>query len=408
MVLKHPVVRVVMNLFDGTPRLKGQTVKTEHRTIFSDSKEMSALSEESVDLVVTSPPYPMIEMWDDIFSAQDSGIKKQIQKGNGADACEAMHRLLDQTWKEVCRVLKPGGFACINIGDATRTMEGDFALYPNHARILSYLHTLGFSSLPCILWRKQTNAPNKFMGSGMLPAGAYVTLEHEYILIVRKGSKRVFKTGDEKAVRRQSALFWEERNTWFSDIWFDIKGTVQTVKDKNTRKRSGAFPFNLAYRLINMYSVKGDMVLDPFLGTGTTAMAAMVSGRNSVGYEIDPGLKDVNTALKADMASISRQTIHQRLFNHVDFVRQRVETKGNLKHINLNYGFPVITAQEKELLINDPLEILNTGENRFEVNYATIPQKEFCKDWAEIFNHDNGSQVMEKLKKKPGKQRTLF
>ncbi len=113
-------------------------------------------------------------------------------------AFNLMHELLNSVWNEVFRVLKNGRFACINVGDATRTVQNTFCLYPNHARILNYLLKIGFSALPDILWRKQANTPNKFMGSGMLPAGAYVTLEHEYILILRKGQKREFKTENEK------------------------------------------------------------------------------------------------------------------------------------------------------------------------------------------------------------------
>ena len=103
----------------------------------------------------------------------------------------------------------------------------------------------------------------------MYPGGAYVTLEHEYILILRKNGKRKFTTQPEKQNRRESAYFWEERNIWFSDIW-DLKGIRQDIQQKDIRTRSAAFPFELAYRLINMYSVFGDTILDPFLGTGTT------------------------------------------------------------------------------------------------------------------------------------------
>ncbi|MGD9382562.1 MAG: hypothetical protein PVH55_00780 [Desulfobacterales bacterium] len=92
-------------------------------------------------------------------------------------------------------------------------------------RVLKIALDLDFSTLPCIIWRKQTNAPNKFMGSGMLPAGAYVTLEHEYILILGKGPKRVFEKQEDKRKRHDSAIFWEERNSWYSDVWFDAKGT---------------------------------------------------------------------------------------------------------------------------------------------------------------------------------------
>ena len=387
-------------------------MKTEHKTIFADSRRMQGLSDESVDLMVTSPPYPMIEMWDDLFSEQSSLVKKQLKKGDGSGAYESMHKILDATWKEAYRVLKPGGFACINIGDATRSINGNFALYTNHARILKFTQELGFSSLPCILWRKQTNAPNKFMGSGMLPAGAYVTLEHEYILILRKGSKREFKQEADKKNRRASALFWEERNLWFSDIWFDIKGSQQALNDKDTRKRSAAYPFELAYRLINMYSVKGDLVLDPYLGMGTTTSAAIASGRNSVGYEIENTLQDANSRSKNAIIEISQQIISQRLVNHLAFVFQRIKSKGKLKYDNVHYGFPIMTAQEKELLINEPLNIKTIEENLSIVDYSLVAQQEFCKDWSKIYQEEKKNFIIENLKDqvlgKNFKQKSLF
>ncbi len=257
-----------------------------HKIYYQNSNNLSNIESNSVDLIVTSPPYPMIEMWDNIFSIQNSSIKDALNNHHEQQAFEKMHQELDKTWNELFRVLKDGAFACINIGDATRTINKKFQLFSNHSRILTYCLKSGFTSLPLILWRKQTNAPNKFMGSGMLPANAYVTLEHEYILILRKGSNRIFKNDDEKKLRKESSFFWEERNNWFSDVWH-FKGTKQRLNNKNTRKRSGAFPFELAYRLINMFSIKGDIILDPFLGTGTTTLASITSGRNSIGIEIN-------------------------------------------------------------------------------------------------------------------------
>jgi DNA modification methylase len=351
-------------------------------------------------------------MWDEMFSHQSSLVLKKLKQGDGSGAYEAMHKILDDTWKEVYRVLKPGGFACINIGDATRTINGDFALYTNHARILNFTQKLGFFSLPCILWRKQTNAPNKFMGSGMLPAGAYVTLEHEYILILRKGSKREFKKETDKQNRRASALFWEERNLWFSDIWFDIKGTPQALNDKDTRKRSAAFPFELVYRLINMYSAKGDLVLDPYLGMGTTTLAAMASGRNSIGYEIETALQDANNKAQNAIIETSQLIIRQRLMNHLEFVSERMESKGKLKHINMPYGFPIMTAQEKELLIDEPLNIKFIQDNISIIEYSSVAQTEFCKDWIEIFQTKGKNVIVENLKEQMTsqnfKQKSLF
>ena len=213
----------------------------------------------------------MIAMWDDIMSRQNPAIADALAANDGNLAFSLMHNESDKIWAEVCRVMKPGGFVCVNIGDATRTLDGLFQLFSNHSRIVQFFVQQGFSCLPAILWRKPTNAPNKFMGSGMLPAGAYITLEHEYILVFRKGGKRVFPTELEKLCRQQSAFFWEERNQWFLDMW-DVRGTQQRLLTTTSRERSGAYPFEIPHRLINMYSVRGDVVLDPFLGTGTTTV----------------------------------------------------------------------------------------------------------------------------------------
>jgi len=328
----------------------------------------------------------MIEMWDTIFASQNPAIAKAIKKQDGNKAFELMHKLLDSVWDQAFRILKNGGFACINIGDATRTLKSDFAIYSNHSRILHHLFQIGFTALPEIIWRKQTNAPNKFMGSGMLPAGAYVTLEHEYILIVRKGGKREFKGDPEKQNRRQSAIFWEERNSFFSDIWFDIKGTRQGLIDKATRSRSAAFPFELAYRLINMYSVKNDMVFDPFLGTGTTMAAAMAAARNSIGCDIDNTLYESIVQIKDHIIDFANESITKRLKSHLCFVEERIASGKDLKHQNSSYGFPVITNQEKELILNEVLAVEMMEDNSIRVMYSDHPQPEFsCQTTEPVF-----------------------
>ena len=130
---------------------------TKHRIIHGDSTDLSAISDNSIDLVITSPPYPMIEMWDDVFSSQDPRISQAIMDENGGLAFELMHEILDRTWSEVFRTLKEGGMACINIGDATRKVGNEFRLYPNYPRIVTECLRNGFTVLPGILWREQTN-----------------------------------------------------------------------------------------------------------------------------------------------------------------------------------------------------------------------------------------------------------
>ncbi len=374
-------------------------MKSIHKIYYKDSKKMKDVPSESIDLVVTSPPYPMIEMWDGIFSEQNAKIGRALDNKDGPLAFELMNRELDLVWAEVFRVLKRGGIACINIGDATRTMNEHFSLYTNHSRIQTYMQTLGFSSLPAILWRKQTNAPNKFMGSGMMPPGAYVTLEHEYILILRKGNKKEFRTKDEKQQRRESSFFWEERNNWFSDIWTDLKGTSQNLFDNKIRGRSAAYPFELPYRLITMFSVKEDCVLDTFFGIGTTMYAAMAAARNSIGYEIDRNFHDAIVSRIAGIEKFGNGRITERLKNHCNFIEQRFEKKGKFKYINENYQFPVTTNQETALLINELKSAKQTGEVKFEVLYSDKPQKDFVLNWDRFVMTDSEKRNLRKIEK---------
>lgn len=350
-----------------------ETAETTHRGITGDARAMREIGPDSVDLVVTSPPYPMIEMWDECFGHMSAEARQALQAGHGWAAFEAMHRSLDEVWSRCAEVVKPGGFVCINIGDATRTVAGEFALYPNHARIGQAMQKAGFTPLPVILWRKQTNAPNKFMGSGMLPSGAYVTLEHEYILVFRKGGKRIFKP-NEKETRNRSAFFWEERNQWFSDLW-EFKGTRQAFSNKDIERRSAAFPFELPYRLICMYSMEGDTVLDPFHGSGTTMLAAMAAGRHSIGYDFDPDMAGVIDARVAMASETLRAKPKQRLIDHLGFLAARTEQGKPVKHENGIYGFPVMTKQEAALQLLEPTEIIEPEEGVFIVRHKRVEHR---------------------------------
>jgi DNA modification methylase len=346
-------------------------MSTYHQIFYSNSTKMEEIENITIDIVVSSPPYPIIQIWDSMFSNFNMDIEKALETDDGDKAFELMHQELDHVWDEVFRVLKPGGIACINIGDALRTFNNNFKLYSNHTRILKKLLNLGFNVLPSIIWRKPTNAPNKFMGSGMLPPGAYVTLEHEYILILRKNGLRKFNHTKEKELRRESAYFWEERNLWFSDIWTGLKGISQTMERNNPdlRDRSAAYPFELAFRLINMFSVKGDVVLDPFLGTGTTTIAAMAAGRNSIGIEINSNFQEIIESRIKEIASISKRQIDQRIDTHISFVAKRTNENKEMKYLNEYYKFPVTTKQEVNLIFNEVNSFNEIAENQFEVTY---------------------------------------
>ena len=327
---------------------------------------MNDVEDESVDLVVTSPPYPMIEMWDKVFSSLDTNIETALKRDEGSRAFDLMHDQLNMVWNGVHRVLKGGGIACINIGDATRNTGGSFQLFPSHTIVSRYFREIGFHELPSIIWKKPSNSPNKFLGSGTLPVGAYVTLEHEYILIFRNKSKRDFSTASQKETRKSSSFFWEERNRWFSDTWEDLKGIRQEMKGEGSRNRSAAYPIEVPYRLINMYSLKGDVVLDPFAGTGTTAIAAIAAGRNSIGYEIDAGLSQLAGNKILESRELANSITDRRISDHIKFVESEIARGKTFGHSSQTYGFPVKTKPEKYIRI-EKVQELHFGKELHEV-----------------------------------------
>lgn len=345
-------------------------MKTSHRINTGDSRSLSDLEAASVELVVTSPPYPMIEMWDDLFSDLNPKIADELAAGEGQSAFDQMHQELEKVWAEMSRVLVDGGIACINIGDATRKVDGSFRVFQNHSRIINAFEELGFEPLPEVLWRKPVNSGAKFMGSGMLPPNAYVTLEHEYILVFRNGkTSRSFDPGADR--RYNAAYFWEERNQWFSDVWMDITGELQALGKDELRERSAAYPFKIPYRLINMYSIYGDTVLDPFWGTGTTSFAAMVAGRNSVGYELDDEFMQLFNERVDEVPEVSQRVAKDRMESHMEFVDRRLSDGEEFKYTAENYDFPVTTKQEKSIQFYSVSDVERTEEG-YEVSHVPV------------------------------------
>lgn len=349
-------------------------METSHQIFLKNSNDMCEVVPNTVDLIITSPPYPMIEMWDSLFSSINEDIRKalQVQDQNGQRAFRLMHDELDKIWKETVRVLKSGGIVCINIGDATRKINKSFQLFPNHVKITNFFLKNGFIALPCILWRKPTNSPTKFLGSGMLPPNAYVTLEHEYILIFRKGNNKR-NIPPKMKQRYYSAYFWEERNSWFSDVWTDIRGTSQKLnyshgKQNKLRERSAAFPLKLPYRLINMFSIYGDTILDPFWGTGTTSLAAMASARSSIGYEINPEFMEIFKRNVREIKKLTNSINISRISQHIEFIKRYKKDRRKVNYNSINYKFPVITQQEKNILLYS-IRNYNEKENKYIVNH---------------------------------------
>lgn len=285
-------------------------MQTQHKIIIGTSQKMQEIPDSSIHLMVTSPPYPMIQMWDNQFCQNDQKIAdlwKKLEETASeslvSQIYDLMHENLAKTWAETYRVLVDGGIAAINIGDATRTINKKFRLFPNHSKITEHCENLGFMSLPYILWKKPTTKPHykgkgAFLGSGFLPPNAYVTLDCEFILLFRKGNLRNFPPHDK--LRYESTFTKAQRDEWFSQIW-TLKGIRQT--NGEIERRTAAYPDEIADRLIKMFSVKGDTILDPFLGSGTTMKMAIENKRDCIGYEEDEKLLPVITSKTANINS---------------------------------------------------------------------------------------------------------
>ena len=144
----------------------------------------------------------------------------------------------------------------------------------------------------------------------------------------------------------------------------------------NGRLRSAAYPFELPFRLINMFSTKNDIVVDPFLGTGTTMAAAMATGRSSIGFEIDHGFRDQILSMSDTIIETANSRINQRIQEHIDFVARRLKENYQFKHVNKPYDFWVMTRQETDLFFNSLTNVKRIDESTMEVTYSAIPEND--------------------------------
>ncbi len=250
--------------------------ETTHRLRIGDARDLSWLPDRSVHLVVTSPPYFTLKEY----------ARREGQMGEIADY-ETFLDELDRVWRECARVLVPGGRICCVVGDVCipRKREGRHYVLPLHADIQVRARTLGLDCLTPIHWAKIANGANEAEGNGAgfygkpYQPGAIIKNDVEYILFMRKGGE--YRKPDPTA-KMLSMMNKAEMRLWLHSRWSDVPGA-------STRSGHPApFPQEIAQRLIRLFSFAGDVVLDPFVGTGSTMVAAIDTGRNSVGVEIEP------------------------------------------------------------------------------------------------------------------------
>ena len=241
-----------------------------HKVVIGDSRKMDAVEDESVHLIVTSPPY---------WQLKDYGTKQQIGYN---DSYQDYINNLNLVWNQCHRVLHKGCRLCINIGDqfARSVYYGRYKIIPIRTEIIKFCESVGFDYMGAIIWQKVTTCNTTggatVMGSFPYPRNGIIKLDYEFILIFKKLGKSPKVS---KETKEKSRLSRDEWNQYFYGHW-NFSGEKQN-------NHLAPFPEELPKRLIKMFSFVGDTVLDPFLGSGTTSLAALRLLRNSIGYEIN-------------------------------------------------------------------------------------------------------------------------
>lgn len=285
-----------------------QSLETNHRLVNADARDLSFLADESVHLAVTSPPYWNLKRYNE----------HPDQLGH-IDDYESFLAELEKVWHHVFRLLVPGGRMVCVVGDVcvSRRRFGRHLVFPLHSDISVLCRQIGFDNLNPIIWHKISNATFeiangcKFLGKPYEP-NAIIKNDIEFILMQRKPGGYRQPT---EWQRKHSRIQKEDFNNWFRQIW--------TIPGASTKKHPAPFPLELATRLVKMFSFVGDTVLDPFCGTGTTLVAALRTGRNSIGIEID------NEYYQKTARVLKNETVNTDLFHksHLFFETLRMDER---------------------------------------------------------------------------------
>ncbi len=325
-----------------------QCMPTRQTVIHGDSRNMELVADHSVHLVVTSPPY---------WQLKDYGADNQI---GFCDTYSAYINHLNLVWQECERVLHKGCRLCINIGDqfARSAFYGRYKVIPIRTQIIRFCETIGLDYMGAVIWQKatttNTTGGGSVMGSFPYPRNGILKIDYEFILIFKK---RGNSPPVSQEIKEASALTQEQWNRYFAGHW--------VFPGERQKEFLAAFPLTLPQRLIRMFTFVGETVLDPFLGSGTTSLAAAQNGRNSIGYEINKdNLPLIRSRLVTDQPDIfaSWQLVEKQQKN-ADFDLKKALL--GLPYIFSDPLEPKIKANPKKLSYGSKVDLKSAPREKY-------------------------------------------
>lgn len=340
-------------------KTKNSDIKFTHKIIIGDSRKMKEIQDESIHLIITSPPY---------WQLKDYGSENQIGYNH---SYEDYINHLNLVWNECYRILHKGCRLCINIGDqfARSVYYGRYKVIPIRTEIIKFCESIGFDYMGAIIWQKPTTMNTTggatVMGSFPYPRNGIIKIDYEFILIFKKpGSPPKV----DRELKEASKLTKEEWNEYFSGHW-NFNGEKQS-------EHLAMFPEELPKRLIKMFSFVGDTILDPFLGSGTTTLAAKDLNRNSIGYEINEEFLNI---ISKKIGIYENEIFSNHTFEVLKQEQLKIDWKNEIQKLPYQFVDPIKFDKKidpKTLKFGSKIDSLESKrEDFFSVKEIISPEK---------------------------------